>query len=94
VVRSQKERLFVAGTREKNTQEGKGNWAVAVLSDVQGIHVDVVLALKGTVGVKRVTADHISSMLTITFDPEVIEIAHLKKIIREGNNHGERPRKS
>jgi hypothetical protein len=77
----------------KRTKVKNANWAAAVLHQEQGISADTVRSLQRFDGVELVAPNWMTSMLTITYDPTLIHLEDLKKIIEEGKNRGERTKK-
>jgi hypothetical protein len=77
----------------KRTKTKNASWAAAVLHQDQGIRADTVRALQQTDGIELVTPNWMTSMLTIIYDPTLLYVEDLRKIIREGNNRGERTKK-
>jgi hypothetical protein len=70
-----------------------GSWAAAVLHQDHGIRAESVRVLQQTDGVELVTANWLTSMLTIVYDPSLLYLDDLRRIIKEGNNRGETARK-
>jgi hypothetical protein len=77
----------------KRTKSKKGSWAAAVLHQERGIRAGTVRVLQQTDGVELVTPNWLTSMLTIVYDPTLLYLDDLRRIIKEGNNRGETARK-
>ena len=77
----------------KRTKSKNGSWAAAVLRQDRGIHAETVRVLQLTDGVELVTPNWLTSMLTIVYDPSLLYLDDLRRIIKEGNNRGETARK-